>query len=196
LMVPPLVFFISFGMVKVIDALKGKIKFVFALIIITVTSLEMGLFLHDYFYHYPRESWEYFNFGHKQIFQKLTEQSNDYDWVYVNGRHDPPLISFLFWGKVDPAWFQDNYRGQDWKDNIVSGFNGYAMDKYYFGEVKPNGVLDLLDSSVLYVAFQNDEIPGDWNWQQSPPKGVKTLEMVKEPIDNQPYIYLLTGNEN
>jgi 4-amino-4-deoxy-L-arabinose transferase-like glycosyltransferase len=196
LMLPPLAFFVSLGVVNVLDSLKGKVKFAFVLLVIIITSLEMSLFLHDYFRHYPRESWEYFNFGHKQIFQKLGNQRNDYNQVYVNARHDPPLISFLFWGKIDPGWFQENYQGQDWKDNITVGFDGFTLDKYYFGEVKPNGVLDLLNNKVLYVAFQNDEIPGDWNWQISPPKGAKTLEMVKEPIGNQPYMYLLTGDEN
>lgn len=195
LMLPPLLYFISRGAVYFSEKLPKFIKVLSLFIILGVMVVEMALYLHQYYSHYPRESWQFFNYGYKEIMEEIKDRHSDYDLVFINAKHDPPLTAFLFWNEIDPVWFQENYRDQEWEENIVPNYKGFRLGKFIFGSAMTTDFKDLINEKTLYVAFQEDEIPGDWNWEKSPPVGIKSIRLIYEPISHTPYMYLLTGDE-
>ncbi len=54
-------------------------------------------------------------------------------------------------------------------------------------------LFEFLDDSMIYLAFQEDEVPGNWNWQQDPPEETKVVGLSEKYFSKEPFIYLLTG---
>lgn len=192
IMIPPLVILISLGLVKVLS-LRGLSGSILKLMVVLAVPVNFVFYLHQYFIHYPSESWQYWQYGYRQAITQLKVIDKNYDRVILNNNHDPILLRLLFWGKIDPIWFRNNFSDDVAISGILPGFDGFKVGKYYFGGLNDKKYLDsLLDNKTLYLAFQGDEIPGDWNWMEKPPSGIKVLTMIKNPLGN-PYIYLLTG---
>lgn len=193
-MIPPLVIIIGLGLVKVFS-FRNTIGNIIKLLSIVLISLSFIFYLHQYFFHYPKDSWQYWQFGYKDAITQLGKFDQKYTRVILNNNHDPILLRFLFWGKVEPSWLRENFSDDQMQENILPGFNGFKVGKYYFGGLTKREELNgLLDKQTLYLAFQGDEIPGDWNWQEKPPSGIKVLALVKDPL-GRPYIYLLSADK-
>ncbi|MFH1601749.1 MAG: glycosyltransferase family 39 protein [Candidatus Shapirobacteria bacterium] len=198
LMLPAWVYFASLGARQFLS-FKDKLLVKGTLVLLITVFIGEGiLYFHQYFFHYPRESWEYFDFGYQEALTYLKEHESDYDQVFIDSAKGPPLLQTLYWLKIDPGFLKNNYQGQDWQVDIFPGFDGFKMGKYYFGEVQnPLALNQFLSPGMIYLAFQNTAVvPGDWNWERSSPDGVRVLKMVKRPFADIPLIYLLTGEEN
>ena len=194
IMIPPLVIMISLGLARIL-ALPGlKGNFLKPVVVLAI-PISFVFYLHQYYVHYPKESWQYWQYGYKGAMTQLREVEGNYDRVILNNNHEPILLRLLFWGKVDPLWFRSNFSDDVASSEILPGFDGFKVGKYYIGGLKDRKYLDsLLDEKTLYLAFQGDEIPGDWNWMEKPPAGIKVLSLTKNPLGD-PYLYLLTGKK-
>jgi len=198
LMLPPWLYFASLG-IKYIFSFRNKLAFKGLLILLVIVFVgESTLYLHQYFYHYPRESWEFFDYGYQEAGLYLKEHQSQYDQVFIDSGKAPPMLPVMYWLEIEPGWLKLHYQGQDRQTNIFPGFDGFKIGKYYFGEVqKPAQLSQFLSSKMIYLVFQNTaEIPGDWDWEKSPPAGVKVLKVVRRPFSNIPLIYLLSGKQN
>ena len=191
IMIPPLVIMISLGLARIFSLreMKGNLVKLLSLIAIFFSFI---FYLHQYYVHYPNDSWQYWQFGYKDAITQLGKFDQKYSRVILNNNHDPMLLRFLFWGKVEPSWLRENFSDDQIQKNILPGFNGFKLGKYYFGGLTKREELNgLLDKQTLYLAFQGDEIPGDWNWQEKPPAGINVLSLIRDPLGN-PYIYILS----
>jgi 4-amino-4-deoxy-L-arabinose transferase-like glycosyltransferase len=194
LMIPPLVILVAYGLNFICRSSK------FLTLLIALSLVFTISWFHEYFVHYPKEQAHYWGVGYKEALTWWKDHENEYSRLILNNEHDPILLRYLFWTKKEPLWLQENYHGDTSQKNILSGFNGFKVDSVFLGgissQAKGEWLLNNLDEQTVFLAFQKDEIPGDWNWEKSPPKGIRVLKMVKEPFSGEPYIYLLTkGNK-
>jgi 4-amino-4-deoxy-L-arabinose transferase-like glycosyltransferase len=199
LMLPPVIILVSLGILQIIKVKKRGAKVVSIFIFCLFLLVEMSFYIHQYFVHWPRNSWPWWHYGYKEIMQEVYLREDNFQRLVFNNTHEPILLRFLFWTKKDPGWFQKNFTGDKEKERIFPDFLGFRVsDRYIFGRItaenKMNFLLNLLDKKTLYLAFQGDEIPGDWDWEKDPPKMVKVLRVVRDPLNN-PYIYLLSGEK-
>jgi len=199
LMLPPVIILISLGIFQMIKLKKKGLKLTFFSIFCLFLLIEMIFYLHQYFVHWPKNSWLWWHYGYKEIMQGVSLKESDFQRLVFNNTHEPILLRFLFWTKKDPGWFQKNFTGDKEKEEIFPDFLGFNVgNRYIFGRItkedKMNFLLNFLDRNTLYLAFQGDEIPGNWDWEKDPPAKVKVLKTARDPFDN-PYIYLLTGKE-
>jgi len=195
LMLPPLLYFASLG-VKYLLSFKNKLLIKGVLVLLIAVFIGEGiLYSHQYFFHYPRESWEYFDYGYQEAFSYLKENDSQYDQVFIDSAKGPPILQALYWLKIDPDFLKNSYQGQDWQIDVFPRFDGFKVGKYYFGEAQnPLALSQFLSPKMIYLTFQNTAvIPGDWNWEQSSPDGIRVLKVVKRPFADIPLIYLLTG---
>lgn len=193
LMIPPLIATISLGLAKLFNN-KSRMGIILKILVISLLVINFIFYLHQYYVHYSKDSWQYWQYGYKGAIEELRKVDQNYNRVIINNNHDPILLRFIFWGKISPLWFRDNFIDDKIQIDILPEFNGFKLSKYYFGGLKDRKYLgSLLNSQTLYLAFQGDEIPGDWDWEKNPPEGVRVLKVIREPQFNQPYIYLLTG---
>jgi len=195
LMLPPLVYFTSFGIYQVLE-LRNKLlrNFLFtAFLLVLITNI--AFYLHQYYVHYPQEAWRYWQYGYKEPAQYVAQNQQNYKEILINNKKDPSLSKFLFWAKVDPNYVQKMFKTDMPQSQVLPGFDGFKLGKFYFG-YPSNGVQSLLNSNRIYLAFQGGEIPGDWDWRKNPPLSVKVLKVITEPFSNIPYIYLVTGKSS
>jgi len=198
LMLPVLILFIAIGVVQScfwIKRMSNIFKFLLVFFTFSFFIFNFVSYLHQYYVHYPKESWRFWHYGYKEAIKKLSILEDQYKRVVLNNNHEPILIRFLFWENKDPVWFRSNFGDDKDLSEIMGNFEGFKLDKYFF--VKPKKALDflkILDNQTLYLAFQGDDIPGDWDFEQKPLKGIKVLGAIKD-FSGNPYIYLLTKSE-
>lgn len=135
---------------------------------------------HRYFTHYGLQQWKYWHYGYKEAMLTINSLQKNYDVIFINNTYEPSILHYLFWTEYDPVQFQQQFTGDRGVDNIYPGFNGFKLgEKLYFGETKNIG--SILTTGTLYMATQGKEIPGDWDWSETPPNDVKTLDMIHTP---------------
>lgn len=189
LMIPPLIYFCAQGLAR-LAAGKSKLARVFIFGVSTIVILNTVWFLHRYTTHYPLQNWKYWHYGYKQAVQSLAANQDQYTAIFINNTYEPSLLHFLFWTKYSPAKFHQEFTGDVPKEGIYPGFDGFVLgNKFYFGETK--NLFSLLDKNSLYLAAQQKEIPGDWDFEKSTPQGMKILKVVRNPQD-QPLFSLVT----
>jgi len=190
LMIPPLVILIAYGLNSLLHSRKLLMAVVGVFLVLTV------FWLHEYFVHYPKEQAQYWHSGYKEAFLWLKDKQALYPKIILNNEHDPILLGYLFWTEKEPEWLRKNYTNDSVEKEILPGFNGFRVGNLLLGGIagqnKGAWLQENLDEQTVYLAFQKDEVPGDWNWQKSPPKGIRVLKMVEDTFSGEPYIYLLT----
>lgn len=190
LMIPPLVILTACGVNSLLHSRKLLAAGVGVFLVFTLS------WFHEYFVHYPKEQSHYWHSGYKEALRWLKNNQATYPKIILNNEHDPILMGYLFWTGKDPEWLRKNYTGDLVKKEILPGFNGFRVGNLLLGGIagqnKGAWLQENLDEKTVYLAFQKDEVPGDWNWGKSPPKGIRVLKVVEEPFSGEPYIYLLT----
>jgi len=193
LMLVPLVIFLGMGIDRIFNnrELLSKKKEIWRCLSITLVILIMFnfiFFLHRYFIHYPSEQWRAWHFGFKEAMQYLKENEKNYSSVFINNTYEPSLIRFLFWVEYDPAKFHKEFT-TDQPNIKVTGFEGFGVNKFYFGEF--NGPFEqFVSSRSLYVTSARDDIT---NPEILKDPGIRLLKTVYSPA-NEPIFYIITGN--
>lgn len=185
LMLPPLMILVALGFNNLL--VNKKVKYGLVILII-IAIFNFTFFLHRYFINYPTESWRAWQFGYKESMQYVAENSGNYEKILINNTYEPSLIRFLFWTKFNPEKFHQEFSGDKMVKNITDSFDGFRLDKYYFGKI--SGPFEqIIDSKTLYVASARDDITNPTSLLD---KNVKVLDTVYSPT-GEPVFYLLTG---
>lgn len=194
LMLPALVFFIGKGVVVLKKLLNKKLFYLSSALIFIVMLIELTCWFHQYYSHYNIQSWENYGYGYKEVAMYIKDNYANYDKIIINNDRAPWLSDYLFWTETDPKFFQLNFNGIEYKDNILDNFKGFNFDKVYFGNFnEPQNAISELTSKDLWITYQNTvEIPGDWDWLKYPPEGVKVLLQIPTPDKQMPYLYIIT----
>src|SRR5260221_2078674 len=106
----PLIIIIAFG----VNYLLENFRKIFIVIIFGVYALTYIYFLDSYFVHQPIHNSQYWQYGYKQMVEKITPIQKNYKEVIVQQSYDQPYIFFLFFQKYDPVkWQKQAYLKQD-----------------------------------------------------------------------------------
>ena len=151
---PTFQMFIAFGIVFFFTLVKSHIKGFLqkSILIVTFSLLIFNVFyyLHMYWRHTPYEdsaSWQY---GYREVVSEVSKYEDKYDKIVVTYRYDQPYIYFLFYNKIDPLWYQ-----RQWKDREIKRAER-SFGKYEFRNLdlgKDSG-----ENRVLFVGTPS-EIP-------------------------------------
>ena len=192
LMIPPLVILSALGLNKIIDwAKKIKIIKLILLLVCILLTFNFSFYLFNYFKHYPKESYLYWHYGYKQAMSAVVKHQDNYDLILINNSYEPALLRYLFWSKYPPRVFHQLFEDNKTKEDILPGFNGFKLENIYF--VSPEGEYwwNNLDKNTLYLASAKNDVAGDWDWQKTPPRGIKVLEIIDNPLGGHIF-YLVT----
>lgn len=176
LLFPPLCFFIAQGIVF--------FKKFFVLIILLCSFVNLTLYFHEYFIHFPKENFENWQFGYKELIQSVPRQ---YNRLFVSNANYVSLPQFLFYSKYSPKDFLVNFHGDTEIKNFYSDLNGFNLDsKILFvnnwnSEDKLQEINKIAQKGDVFVLFQLKDIPGDWNFEKNPLEGFNTIKVVNFP---------------
>lgn len=195
LMLPALTVITALGFKHFLEISTSKKLKILTPLVVIILIAEFALYQHRFWVHYPKESWRWWHTGYEEAILFMKKQEPSYDIITLNNTYEPALIRFLFWWNYPPEKFQKEFKTDKEQENILSGFNGFKLgDKYYFGIVnkEKGGIPAFVKTDTIYLVSQRDEIPGDWDWEKSPPAGIRVLKAVRNPY-GEPIFYVVTG---
>ena len=106
-----------------------KINHLISILLAIGYVLSIYYYLHNYYAHYPYESSSFWQYGYKQMVQKVAKIENNYDRVFVTSAMGRPYIYFAFYNKMSNADFLKNVvSDRDW----YGFWTVYKLGKYNF----------------------------------------------------------------
>lgn len=153
LMLPSLIYFLSYGYEKIFKLSKYLFLFLILFFI-----FNFSYFWFSYNYRYPLISARYWHTGIKEIIMSSQQQKNNFSKIFYSSRDESMLPFFLYYTQYKST---KNYSAPT--KSLISEtstfFSGLqANDKYYFGQIDWNNINSLKEncSSCLFVINQNE----------------------------------------
>ena len=195
IILPPLIFLISYGLTDTLKELKGQKRILLTTFFSLLYLVSFVGYEHNYWMHnvwYSERSWQA---GYKEAVDTLREKQEHYKKIILTNANDDPRIFFAAYYPADPALWQKGLSKES-----IDGFGELEhFDKFYFGQVDGKvGLVDLgdyLDSDTLYIASSREI---KWNLAMEPqktPEGLRLVKTIKYP-SGEPAFYALAKEEN
>ncbi len=181
LMLLPISYYIGLGLFQLLSS--RKVSKIFASFLLFTLIFEIFGYSHEYLVHYPKDSFEVWNYGYQEIFNNIPDNSNR---VFISNAHYNSLLPFVFYQKYNLLPNQ-NLNDQD-QPNIFKDMSGFQLDqKTYFinNWQSQNDTLKKIglfaNSGDTFVLFQLKDIPGDFNLSKNPIVGFTTIKTIYQP---------------
>jgi hypothetical protein len=197
LILPPLVFLISYGLVETARMLKGNIKKLFLLGYFGLLTLSFAAYQHEFWVHNPWDSERWWHTGFEESIGIIKEIDKDYDKVILSMANEPVWIFFAGWYEYPPSqWHQ----GFPFEKSYLDGFGDLSfIDKYYFAAIREvdGGIFALpqyIDEKTLYLAVASEIGENLIIDPGKGPAGLKLIKAISYP-SGEPAFYLFTKGE-
>ena len=102
-----------------------------------VAILNIFYYLNLYYVVTPHQYADQWQYGYKQMIQKITPLENQYDQIIVTSLYDQPHIFFAFYQKIDPKEYQQ------FAETASQGFSKYTFKRidYQKDAANPNTLI-------------------------------------------------------
>jgi 4-amino-4-deoxy-L-arabinose transferase-like glycosyltransferase len=182
LMLPSISYFIGLGVFKLLES-KNLFKKIILIILIVTSIIEISLYSHEYFVHYPKDSFQVWNRGYQEIFQNIPLNSSR---VFISNTKYNSLLPYLFYQTYSPQKF-DVLKDSEEK-NIIDDLSGFKLSSniYFVNNWQSQNdtfkkVSSLAQKGDTFILFQLNEIPGDWNLSKTPLSEFNTIKTIFNP---------------
>lgn len=105
-MVFPLIILLSLGAYQFLNFSKNYLG---KTVVLGFALLYLGNYLYyldQYWVHSPRRASQYWQYGYKQVVQRIEQVRNEYEEVIVEQNYAQPYVFFLFYQKYSPEKYQ------------------------------------------------------------------------------------------
>lgn len=127
------------------------IRVVIIIVVLIFFMLDAIYYLHQYYIHTPIEYGYFWQYGNKETIEYARQNENKYTKIIMTYRIDQPYIYYLFYNKIDPIWYQEN-----WSEKGNIGRFERKIGKYEFRYIDFNK--DSKEKGVLLIGTPG-EIP-------------------------------------
>ncbi|HKB88322.1 MAG TPA: glycosyltransferase family 39 protein [Patescibacteria group bacterium] len=195
LILPVLIFFISFGWLSIYKIISQKYKTFFIVVASSLYILSMVFYFHEYYLVYPINSEHWWHYGWGQAISEVKSIDSSYDRVIISMSGEPAWIFFAGHYEYNPTIWQKEFPiGNDIE---VSGFGKIShTGKFYFGSPDPNvkiyGLGKYIDSKTLYLANASEDGENLILHPDKTPEGLKLIKSIPFP-SGEPAFYLFSG---
>lgn len=191
LILPPLVFLISYGIYSLIN-LPRKYSILITPVFGFVMFLSFFFYQHNYWTHYPWDSERWWHSGFKDAVQSIKENESDFDKIAISMASEPAWIFFAAWSEFDPVTWHEGY---PFKKSELNGFGEISfIDKYYFGSPQGVSLYDwgkVLDKDTLYLASAREVPPNLIMEPERTPGDLNLIKAIAYP-SGEPAFYLFS----
>lgn len=118
-MVLPLMVIVGCGLYQIFLCLKDskKIFVIFgSVFLVLVYGWNIFYYLDQYYVHYPYQSSQYWQYGYKQLINKIAPIKNNYSQIIMTPKYGQPYIYWLFYTQYNPEIYQQKAQ---LKENVV-----------------------------------------------------------------------------
>lgn len=108
-MVLPLAIIIGAGIFQIHNLLKKKkifIRLFLLAMILGFYSWCLIYYFDQYYTHYPLKSSQFWQYGYKQLVNKIAPNKNNYERIIFTTKYGQPYIYWLFYSQYDPKSYQ------------------------------------------------------------------------------------------
>jgi 4-amino-4-deoxy-L-arabinose transferase-like glycosyltransferase len=180
LMTLPLAYFSALGIFNIIKNNNIFSKFLLFLSFLLLFIQIIG-FTHEYFIHYPKDSFEVWNYGYKELFQSIPETTKN---IFISNAKYNSLLPFSFYQQrsLDNGFLNDTPQ-----KNINNNFSGFYSNSttFFITDFNQADHLDKINQIAqtgdIFLLFQDYDIPGDMNFSLKPLAGFKTITTIYNP---------------
>lgn len=119
---------ITLGTSWLMEKISRKWQWLSVVGLFGVMMISMAIYLVYYFDFTPQVVARDWGDGHKQLYGELKLIENEYDEIHVSGENFKPYLYALYYGQIDPAWYQVNgnerrigkyfFYPADWEDKV------------------------------------------------------------------------------
>lgn len=195
LMLPPLLFFISFGWVCLYQLLKGNWQKLFIGSAAMLYLVSMIFYFHEYYGAYIWNSERWWDYGWQQSVMEIKSIDSNYNRVFISMSGEPAWIFFAGYYEYPPAVWQKNFPIGN--DVTVDGFGKIShTGKFFFGsptqEVQVYGLGRYLTNKDLYLANAGEVGNNLILHPEGTPPGLKLVKAIPFP-SGEPAFYLFAG---
>jgi 4-amino-4-deoxy-L-arabinose transferase-like glycosyltransferase len=120
------------------------------IIIIAIIAFSFTYYVHQYFVFLPIEDAQYWYVGRREMSAEITRLKSQYDTIYVSNALDFPYIFYLYYGRIDPVWYQR-------QGGTVSG--GFEEQGNRVGNVSFRSINSSLQDPLKKILFVG--LPGE-----------------------------------
>jgi 4-amino-4-deoxy-L-arabinose transferase-like glycosyltransferase len=122
------------------------LKLLIACIVLICFAFNMIYYFHQYYVHTPIEYGYFWQYGYKEALIFAKENEMKFKNIIMTYEYDQPYIYYLFYNKIDPAWYQKN-----WDYNRNGEVNRFEriIGKYTFRNI--NYLKDSKNSNTLLI---------------------------------------------
>ncbi len=164
----------AYGLIVFLSTIK-RFRNLIAAVLIALLVINLAYFCHDYFAHYPAEFSGEWQYGYKQSIAYVSSVENNYANIQVTTALGRPYIYYLFYTKVNPAYFRQTAKIQ--RDAFgfvtVESFGKYSFPASFDYTLSKK-------EKVLYIGSAG-----------STPKGAKILKTL-DLLNGQPILVAYT----
>jgi 4-amino-4-deoxy-L-arabinose transferase-like glycosyltransferase len=195
LILPPLVFLMSYGLVETYQRLNVKWRPVFLFLYSIILLTNIVFYFHNYYIHYPWDSERWWHYGFKESINEIKNVENNYDRVIISMSGEPAWIFFAGSYEYPPDKWQKEYPIGN--DIYLEGFGKIShTGKFYFGSFNLPGksIYDLpkyIDSKTLYLAVAKEVGQNLILNPESVPSGLRLIKAISYP-SGEPAFYLFS----
>lgn len=194
LLLPPLIFLISYGWMSLFKMFSGKTKIVYGIVLLGYL-ISLFFYLHEYYTAYPWSSERWWHYGWGPAISEIKAVDSNYDRVIISMSGEPAWIFFAGYYEYPPALWQKEY--PIGRDVEVPGFGKIShTGKFYFGspssKVKVYGLANYIDSKTLYLANASEMGANLIMEPDRVPQGLKLIKAIAFP-SGEPAFYLFTS---
>ena len=136
LMAPAFSIFTSVGVYFLLFRSRKLLNKVFIVACLTAFIFNFIYYIHQYYVHTPIAYGDFWQYGHKEAFAYVKPLEENYDKIIFTYAYDQPYIYYLFYNKIDPAWYQKNwnYLGNGEVERMRRVIGKYEFKKIEWGK--------------------------------------------------------------
>lgn len=178
IILPPLIFLISYGLIDMYRRLNSPLKYVLAVIYGLIFITNFIFYQKNYWTENPWYSERWWHAGYKEAIESVKEIEHNYDKVLISMANEPAWIFFGAYYQYDPVRWQETKPDKNEINDPVYG-KSTGIDKFLFRS--PEGKMDKwglqMEGGTLFLASEKEvvvdlekhpeNIPGDLNLVKS-----------------------------
>lgn len=195
LLLPVLIFLVSYGWVSLFGMFKGKPKTFAISLTILLYALSIFFYLNEYYTVYPWNSERWWHYGWGPAISEIKSIDSNYDRVFISMSGEPAWIFFAGWYEYPPALWQKEFPVGN--DVEVPGFGKIShTGKFYFAAPQGGiyGLSKYIDSKTLYLANASEVGENLIRHPGLAPEGLRLIKAIPFP-SGEPAFYLFSGTE-
>lgn len=150
---PLMLIVLGSGMHALFNIKKSKI--ILPATIVLIMLLELGLFWHDYWHHYPKRSASDWQYGYIQLQEYLRDNYHNYDKFIVSNIDDRMYLYTLFYNQIDPQLIKRSIPN-------MPKYKYKEFDKYIFDNLSSHQISSLEEGTMLVTskeAYEHIKLP-------------------------------------